>query len=84
MHEEEALGKAYDTRLLRRLWPTSGPVSLAGAADPGAGRARLFLSEIAPAWIIKTGLDGVILPGRRWSAPRRARRPAPGSTGWRR
>jgi ATP-binding cassette subfamily B protein len=61
MHEEEALGKAYDARLLRRLWPYVRPywkqvvltIVLVGP---------IFLLEIAPAWIIKTGLDRVLVP----------------------
>ncbi len=62
MHEEEALGKAYDTRLLRRLWPyvrryRSQVALTLGLVFP------IFLVELAPAWIIKTGLDRVILPG---------------------
>ena len=56
MHEEEALGRAYDARLLRRLWPFvrphRGQVALAvGLVAP------LFLLELAPAWIMKHGLD---------------------------
>ncbi len=56
MHEEEALGRAYDTRLMARLWhfvsPYRGEVLLTLALVlPG------FLLELAPAWIVKTGLD---------------------------
>jgi len=59
MHEEEALGRAYDARLLARLWPTvrpyRGQVALALALV-----VPLFALELAPAWIIKTGLDRVL------------------------
>ena len=62
MHEEEELGKAYDTRLMARLWhyvrPYRWQVALTLALV-----FPIFLMEIAPAWIIKTGLDRVILPG---------------------
>jgi ATP-binding cassette subfamily B multidrug efflux pump len=61
MHEEEALGKAYDFRLMLRLWPYVAPY-----------RAQvlltlllffpMFVLELAPAWIVKVGLDEVILP----------------------
>ncbi len=61
-HEEE-LGKAVDTRLLLRLWRYVAPyrwqvmLTLLMVAP-------MFLLELAPAWIIKTGLDQVILtPG---------------------
>jgi ATP-binding cassette subfamily B protein len=61
LHEEEAIGKAYDSRLLGRLWPYMRPhlglVSLTLALV-----FPLFLLELAPAWIIKTGLDRVIAP----------------------
>ena len=77
MHEEEALGRAYDGRLLARLapfvLPYRGQVALAlGLVAP------LFVLELAPAWIIKTGLDRVLgaapslPPGgalERWLAP---------------
>jgi ATP-binding cassette subfamily B protein len=77
MHEEEALGRAYDARLLARLapfvLPYRGQVALAlGLVVP------LFALELAPAWIIKTGLDRVLgsapaahAPGalERWLAP---------------
>jgi ABC-type multidrug transport system fused ATPase/permease subunit len=62
MHEEEELGKAYDTRLMVRLWhyvwPYHRQVALTLALV-----FPIFLMEIAPAWIIKTGLDRVIMPG---------------------
>jgi ABC-type multidrug transport system fused ATPase/permease subunit len=60
MHEEEALGRAYDVRLMGRLW---------GYVRPYGWQVALtlflvfpiFAAEVAPAWIIKTGLDRVIL-----------------------
>jgi ATP-binding cassette subfamily B protein len=78
MHEEEALGRAYDGRLLARLWPYvrayRGQVALALALV-----IPLFAVELAPAWIIKTGLDRVLGGGaaaarppgalERWLAP---------------
>jgi ATP-binding cassette subfamily B protein len=67
MHEEEALGKAYDRRLLARLWPFVRPYRGQVALTLGLV-VPLFLVELAPAWIIKTGLDRVILPS---GAPRR-------------
>jgi len=60
-HEEEALGKAYDARLMRRLWPYVRPyaglmlLSLVLVVP-------LFAAELAPAWIIKQGLDRVFGP----------------------
>jgi ATP-binding cassette subfamily B protein len=56
LHEEEALGKAYDGRLILRLWPFVRPyrrlVGLTLALVP-----LLFALELAPAWIVKQGLD---------------------------
>lgn len=63
LHEEDALGRAYDARLLRRLWryvaPHRGQVVLTLVLV-----APMFVLELAPAWIVKTGLDEVIAPGR--------------------
>ena len=61
MHEEEALGKAYDLYLLRRLWPYIRPywpqvVFTLLLFFP------LFALELAPAVIIKVGLDSFITP----------------------
>lgn len=61
LHEEEALGKAYDAQILARLWhyvaPYRGQVALTLLLV-----APLFLLELAPAWIVKFGLDRVIAP----------------------
>ncbi len=58
-NEEEALGKAYDAKLLARLWPYVRPywpmvVLTLALVVP------LFLLELAPAWIIKHGIDRVL------------------------
>jgi ABC-type multidrug transport system fused ATPase/permease subunit len=73
MHEEEALGRAYDARLMARLWrfvsPYRGEVALTLLLVlPG------FLLELAPAWIVKTGLDHLVGNGEspgwgRWLDP---------------
>ena len=60
IHEEEALGKAYDARLMARLWGYIRPYG-AQVALTFALVVPMFAMEIAPAWIIKTGLDQVIL-----------------------
>jgi len=54
--EEEALGKAYDTRLLARLWPYVAPYRLQVLLTLVLV-GPLFALELAPAWIIKNGLD---------------------------
>jgi len=59
--EEEALGRAYDTRLIGRLWPYVRPYWRQVALTIGLA-APLFVAELAPAWIIKVGLDSVIVP----------------------
>lgn len=56
LQDEAELGKAYDARLLARLWPYVRPywplmlVTLLLVVP-------LFFLELAPAWIIKQGLD---------------------------
>ncbi|MGH0034300.1 MAG: ABC transporter ATP-binding protein [Myxococcota bacterium] len=62
MHEEEALGKAIDRQLVRRLWPFVAPYK-------GHVLATLlivlplFAVEVAPAWIVKNGLDRALGQG---------------------
>ncbi len=75
IHEEEALGKAYDARLFRRLWPYvrryRGQVVLTlFLVFP------MFVLELAPAWIVKTGIDRVIAPAVGGDALARAAAPA--------
>ena len=60
MHEEEALGKAYDIRLLLRLWPYIRRYVWRVALTLGL-IVPIFIVDVAPAWIIKTGLNEVIL-----------------------
>ena len=59
MHEEEALGKAYDAKLLLRLWRYVAPYR-AQVALTLSLMFPIFLVEIAPAWIIKVGLNGAV------------------------
>ncbi len=61
LHEEEALGKAYDARLVARLWPYVAPYRWQVAATLLLV-APLFLLELAPAWIVKTGIERVMAP----------------------
>jgi len=55
-HEEEDLGRAYDGKLLLRLWPYVRPyrrqivVTLLLFLP-------IFVLELAPAWIVKVGMD---------------------------
>ncbi|MDE0884604.1 MAG: ABC transporter ATP-binding protein [Myxococcota bacterium] len=60
-HEEEALGKAYDTRLLVLLWRYVSPYRWQVALTL-LMVVPIFLAELAPAWIIKTGLDYTFQP----------------------
>ena len=68
MHEEEAIGKAYDSRLIARLWPYMRP-HLGLVLVTVLLVFPLFLLELAPAWIIKTGIDRVIAPADAASGP---------------
>jgi len=73
LHEEEALGRAVDSRLLARLWSYVAPykwqvVLTILLVFP------LFALELAPAWIVGTGLDRDIVPAENsalaaWDAP---------------
>lgn len=56
LHEEEVLGKAYDARLMARLWRWVAPYRGQVAATLLL-TAPMFVLELAPAWIVKTGLD---------------------------
>jgi ABC-type multidrug transport system fused ATPase/permease subunit len=58
-HQEEALGRAYDGRLLLRLWPYVRPYRGQVAATiliffP------IFLLELAPAWVVAVGLQQIL------------------------
>jgi ATP-binding cassette subfamily B multidrug efflux pump len=66
LQEEEALGRAYDARLMGRLWRYVAPYRWQVAATLLL-TAPMFALELAPAWIVKTGLDQVI--GRGGAAP---------------
>jgi len=61
LFEEETLGKAYDARLLRRLWPFVAPYRRQVTLTI-LFLFPLLLFELAPAWIVKTGLDHIIVP----------------------
>ena len=61
--EEEALGKAYDAHLMHRLWRYVAPYGWQVVATL-AMVVPMFLLELAPAWIIKTGLDRVVGPAQ--------------------
>ncbi len=56
MHEEEILGKAYDARLLLSLWKYVAPYKRM-IATTLLLTFPIFLVDLAPAWIVKTGLD---------------------------
>jgi ABC-type multidrug transport system fused ATPase/permease subunit len=58
-HDEEELGRAYDGRLLLRLWPYVRPYRAQVAATillffP------IFLLELAPAWVVAVGLEQIL------------------------
>ena len=55
-YEEEAIGKAYDLQILRRLWPYVRPYWRQVLITFGLV-APMLLMELAPAWVIKLALD---------------------------
>jgi len=58
-HEELDLGRVYDGRLLLRLWPYVRPYR-GQIAWTLLLFAPLFLLELAPAWVVKVGLDQIL------------------------
>ncbi len=56
--EEEKLGRAYDTRLLLRLWPYVRPFWRQIALTLILF-LPIFALELTPAWIVKSGIDQV-------------------------
>jgi len=62
VHDEQVLGKAYDARLLLRLWPFLRPYRWIFAIDLVLF-LPVFALELAPAWIIMHGLDQVFGSG---------------------
>ena len=61
LHEEEALGRAVDSRLLARLWIYVAPYKWLVLLTI-LMNLPLFLLELAPAWLVGTGLDRIIAP----------------------
>lgn len=57
--EEEALGRAYDTRLMRWLWQYVKPY-LGMVIFSILVVIPIFVLELAPAWIVKHGLDSIV------------------------
>ena len=69
-HEEEALGKIYDARLTRLLWQYVSPYRWQVVATLLMVVPIVFV-ELAPAFLIKTALDSVLVPGEDPVAPAR-------------
>jgi ATP-binding cassette subfamily B protein len=61
IHEEEALGKVYDNRLIRRLWSYVSPYRWQVLLTI-VMVAPMFFLELAPAWIVKSGLERLLTP----------------------
>jgi ATP-binding cassette subfamily B protein len=68
LFEDEALGRAYDTRLMARLWRYVAPYRLQ-VATTLLFVLPLLLFDLAPAWIVKAGLDRVIVPAATGAPP---------------
>ena len=65
--DEDALGKAYDTRILVRLWPYVLPY-WRQIAMTLLLFLPIFAFELAPAWIVKSGIDRVVASAAEASA----------------
>ena len=59
--EEEALGKVYDRHLIRRLWHYIAPYRWQVLLTLSLV-APMFALELAPAWIVKSGLERLLTP----------------------
>jgi len=67
-HEEEALGKAYDSRLMRRLlrymkpyrWRVILALALVAVVTP---------LELAPPWIFQKAIDNKFVPAMKHAIP---------------
>jgi ABC-type multidrug transport system fused ATPase/permease subunit len=71
IHEEEALGKVYDSRLVRLLWRYVSPYRWQVVLTL-LMVVPILLAELAPAFVVKTALDAVIAPDGDPVAPGRA------------
>ena len=84
-HDEEALGRAYDGRLLVRLWPFVRPYR-GQVFTTLALFFPIFLLELAPAWVVKVGLDqisgGQISSAAAAARPGAAPSPVAGIASW--
>ena len=87
LHEEELLGKVYDTQLMRRLWPYLRPHWMLVAASVALIPLRVVL-EMIPASLFGSALNhlagidefpGLQIARRSWPRRRRASRRSPGS-----
>jgi len=62
IHEDEVLGKAYDRRLMARVWPYARPyrrwLGITGLIFPAVA-----LVELAQPYLLKVGIDDYILKG---------------------
>jgi len=61
IQEEEALGKVYDSRMIGRLWHYIAPYRWQVALTIGMV-APMFMLELAPAWVVKSGLERLLTP----------------------
>ncbi len=75
LFEEEAQGPAYDAHLSRRLWHYVAPYR-AQVLVTVLMLFPLMFFELAPAWIIKTGIDHEIVPRVTGSPPAASAWPA--------
>jgi ABC-type multidrug transport system fused ATPase/permease subunit len=81
LFEEEALGKAYDARLLGRLWPYIAPYRYQVAATIFFVFPLLVL-DLAPALVVKVGLDDHLVPAVAEASEPGSAGPLGGSRRW--
>ena len=61
LFEEDQLGKAYDLRLMLRLWDFVSPYR-SQVLTTLLLLFPLLLLDLLPAWLVKTGLDEIVVP----------------------
>ena len=78
MHDDEVLGRAYDARLMRRIWAVARPHRRLMALSPARSSRCAAGLELLQPYLVKLAIDDYILAarlGRASAASPRSSRP---------